>query len=998
MKVAKVSLGIPPLARRTMRSAKRTMHQASIIIADDHGARVVDVGPEGVVCGREAGCDIIIGGNKVSRRHVRFFIAANGELRAEDLGSSNGTYLSGERLSAIVTLAPGDELEVGNATVTVKNAMVPAKPAAGTAGAKGPEAAPRARAAAVREVAAEPASAPRPAAPLTAVVPDPSPAATPITPRLPMVVEPRAVVGARAARHATSYAAPLTLLVVVLAVVAAWKAGVFKTVESRQTVQTAVDPKAESALADARAEVDSLLAVENFAAARRVVRDYERKHGIGAAPELSARIEGVVAQSQASTQGEFDRLAQRSGQETAESYLAKRLVHFEGEEAARRELAGLFRLRAPPDKKAASASPGAAETHGAVARVEPAEASVGLPEGPSSVPSDAVPTVADGGATEGGAGSTSLPKANDGAGGVSVPATNAPPTASAEPKGAAGGAVEESLAERNERIRSARFAYDEGRVQAEKLVVERRYQAASAAFAALELVAKRAELKASVRTELGRKRRIAERLGRCQEALASVATADAARFGEVPVGAAKKGRTTGATDDGVAFDVGGEAVQIPWSALRNEAVTHLIAKAKFEAEAKVDAGAYLLALGLEHDAHKLLRSAELESRAVKPLVDWALGDAYGFEPNGKGFVWQAEKYVAVADLEKKDVLRAVDDLVPELNASNAETRLAAYAKLEAYGEVAKSAYHRGLVAAKTEWIKAFSASNLGKKLAEMDGLLTEVEAAREACLVLIFDKEKYPYPYQGQGPDVLATYTETQHEIDKRTAVLRKLWDSKLALPKGDDYADARARLIEINSRLAKLGLGYGPATVDGVLHLPAGAAPITIRTFARSADERARIDESYEWIKLNDLDVQIASKGELDEIRITNEYRLMMGRHAIRIHPCLVKAARGHCQDMSRLGFFSHTNDKEPEKRTPWDRMKLAGFKGNGASENIAVSGGPSSAHSAWLHSSGHHRNILEPGWRVFGVGNDGRNWCQNFAASSEDEATLFGAAKTVK
>jgi uncharacterized protein YkwD len=49
--------------------------------------------------------------------------------------------------------------------------------------------------------------------------------------------------------------------------------------------------------------------------------------------------------------------------------------------------------------------------------------------------------------------------------------------------------------------------------------------------------------------------------------------------------------------------------------------------------------------------------------------------------------------------------------------------------------------------------------------------------------------------------------------------------------------------------------------------------------------------------------------------------------------------------------------------------------------SENIhRGSGSPEGAHNGWVHSSGHHRNILQKLWTEMGTGQAGRYWTQNF------------------
>jgi hypothetical protein len=70
---------------------------------------------------------------------------------------------------------------------------------------------------------------------------------------------------------------------------------------------------------------------------------------------------------------------------------------------------------------------------------------------------------------------------------------------------------------------------------------------------------------------------------------------------------------------------------------------------------------------------------------------------------------------------------------------------------------------------------------------------------------------------------------------------------------------------------------------------------------------------------------------------------------------------------------------------------MAKAGYTGNGGSENIAKSGSPLDAHLAWLHSSGHHRNILQD-WQDQGVGQGGHNWTQNFGFGGGDPPQIPG------
>ena len=76
------------------------------------------------VVGRREDCDLRIPLSDVSRKHCR--IVRDGDaLRLEDLGSSNGTYLNGQRIQEAL-LQPGDTLQVGPVAFVLQVDGVPA--------------------------------------------------------------------------------------------------------------------------------------------------------------------------------------------------------------------------------------------------------------------------------------------------------------------------------------------------------------------------------------------------------------------------------------------------------------------------------------------------------------------------------------------------------------------------------------------------------------------------------------------------------------------------------------------------------------------------------------------------------------------------------------------------------------------------------------------------------------------------------------------------------
>src|SRR3954471_19460836 len=74
-----------------------------------------------LVIGRSTpGAGSLGGDSEISRVHARVFRDAAGQLTVEDLGSTNGTFVNGDRISAPTPLRPGDEVRVGQTTLGVE--------------------------------------------------------------------------------------------------------------------------------------------------------------------------------------------------------------------------------------------------------------------------------------------------------------------------------------------------------------------------------------------------------------------------------------------------------------------------------------------------------------------------------------------------------------------------------------------------------------------------------------------------------------------------------------------------------------------------------------------------------------------------------------------------------------------------------------------------------------------------------------------------------------
>ena len=71
--------------------------------------------------GRSSMNDLPIADKMLSRQHARIVRDNNGGLTVEDLGSRNGTFVNGERLTTIQPLKAGDRITVGGVTLKVES-------------------------------------------------------------------------------------------------------------------------------------------------------------------------------------------------------------------------------------------------------------------------------------------------------------------------------------------------------------------------------------------------------------------------------------------------------------------------------------------------------------------------------------------------------------------------------------------------------------------------------------------------------------------------------------------------------------------------------------------------------------------------------------------------------------------------------------------------------------------------------------------------------------
>ena len=90
------------------------------VVAGNAAGSSIALDQELVVGRSTPGLGSLGGDSEISRVHARIYHDASGQLIAEDLGSTNGTYVNGNRISAATPLRPGDQVRVGQTTMTVE--------------------------------------------------------------------------------------------------------------------------------------------------------------------------------------------------------------------------------------------------------------------------------------------------------------------------------------------------------------------------------------------------------------------------------------------------------------------------------------------------------------------------------------------------------------------------------------------------------------------------------------------------------------------------------------------------------------------------------------------------------------------------------------------------------------------------------------------------------------------------------------------------------------
>jgi uncharacterized protein YkwD len=291
---------------------------------------------------------------------------------------------------------------------------------------------------------------------------------------------------------------------------------------------------------------------------------------------------------------------------------------------------------------------------------------------------------------------------------------------------------------------------------------------------------------------------------------------------------------------------------------------------------------------------------------------------------------------------------------------------AAAKELVAMGAPARFTLYKGLRSLRMRRIEDLAAHKSMTSPSTRMRLKSMLEERRKTALLLIEDAVKYPYNRANPTK-------KGQKEVNELVDLVREVWDTPLdlVLEWSADVKPLLDRVMQVDGWLEQ-------ADEDGEFVADMESVHAAVRD-AIGVRDFFPDKYSHEVLAFNREVKTTSDAEERDNVLAVNEYRMMMGRTAVKIHERLLRAARGHSKHMRPNKYFSH-HSKFKGLESPCKRAKRQGYNG-GVGENISA-GRPTGrgAFWAWFHSSGHHRNMIGRGWTELGAGRSHAHFTQLF------------------
>ncbi|KGK90475.1 signal peptide protein [Desulfosporosinus sp. HMP52] len=104
-------------------AGRNSNYYIEIIEGPDMGQKF-SLQDEEAIVGRHSQCNLVLHDPEISRRHLKIAPGGDNGWWLDDLGSTNGTFVNGQRITHHTT-APGDRITIGQSTLVIQRSPLP---------------------------------------------------------------------------------------------------------------------------------------------------------------------------------------------------------------------------------------------------------------------------------------------------------------------------------------------------------------------------------------------------------------------------------------------------------------------------------------------------------------------------------------------------------------------------------------------------------------------------------------------------------------------------------------------------------------------------------------------------------------------------------------------------------------------------------------------------------------------------------------------------------
>lgn len=397
-------------------------------------------------------------------------------------------------------------------------------------------------------------------------------------------------------------------------------------------------------------------------------------------------------------------------------------------------------------------------------------------------------------------------------------------------------------------------------------------------------------------------------------------------------------------------------------------------------------GIFCFAHGMDPEGHVSLIQAIEVNKAGKADVFALFSRVTGIAQPAEGFVVYNQRIMTARQQDLAEKTKGVEELAAKVARGGAGSDGAAAELAGALGKLAETHGVEIADAVKKKLADKLLEQRAGLLSAlvtgaglgtvdQLDNLLEELEKRRAHALKLIEDEKEYPYD--------ACHGCKAQPEVDKRVEAVKVIWNDPFSSGVIPGTVQGQVdRIKQIDDQLGKIGIDTPKIEGLDLDHARAIAnKKLDIQTYGGKSG-KGDVTHNEQQMKENKERESKATALEKKQVEITNNYRIMMGRRALRLDDQLTLAARGHSAYMESSGQWGHVIPGHPNGDTPAERAAKEGYTASTGENIFKGSGDPKSAFDAWYNSSGHHRNMVNENWKAMGAGHAGNHWTQLFGS----------------